>query len=1099
MRLARQKWSEVAQAPTQHSQAIAKNSNWTIHCYAKVDSEATSSTASKVRHRGVWGWIAVPTEKMHDLRDLPQGLGPLCREDLCLRQLSQFGGELHMLAEAMAYAMTLQGDSVKFVLMSSGDVLGRLFSKKNNRSEEEIAVRRVNYLCEKLMEDKRLSFDICDSVYDQPAIYLKNRATDYLSQMEFQVSSTLHSSSQKEQDWLMGYLEMRYGVQIQGQSSVSSEPSHESTTRFLVKAAASRYVLPDTNHENTFLETTASDTTPISQWGNCFAVATFNVNRLPWHKLGSWLELLEGEVKWSVLALQEIFDDTGVEDGWYDISGNQCLVTRTHTKQLTGLVLHSSFAPRSPPCFEIGAGSVATTIQIGGMAIRVCACYLPCSGVDRQDPEKFAGCLRDLEKQLLPFSNRLLLGDLNGWLGRSLGDSLTLGAYNLPKTNNRGTELLAWIASLGLKVSSTFMPHHILETRHSFKGNDVSSIDYICATSKVHNLFVNCEVFPVPARSDHLFVRMQLKQVVKHRFRGQRQSKPWDHPEFVGAFTSALPIQPATSMQEWQQAVLQATAVATAALPRGKSNRKNGWDEKALELWSKRHDTVGVDRIALSKQLYAHLKKKKAMQKLQECADNKRGLFGVFSKPPSKKVLLVDDDNKRLPQEEAIHTLENTLGAKIAATKDRDWVHNIFIHEGWDFKNLFTNSTLPSVKEYRARIGRGSGLDHMHPMIIKHLPDNWLTCIPNCLQTSLLVGDVATASWNSQRMKPLPKLNKARLTAKSFRGIAISNVVRGLSTIVFLKALADYITSSSPLSFAYAKNRNAESLQLCLGHATKLMGKYYGQCCLAKSDISAAFDTVDWERLKTALCKRGLPENMAVALVQSQMSGYCLYWEGVESRHVFYPTRGTRQGCKLGPCLYKLYVEDVLEPLAASWQWAPRPSTNIDCIGTETFGINCNDPARHHLLLYSDDIYVLDIDWFKATTALQNIRRALQRAGMDTATHKTEVVCWNGPCTIPANSSGVTCVGGREDNLVILGGEFNLSQGFGVTWNKRVQRSLKTWYVHKQLFTEPAITLERRYKSVAPVCQSALFWSTRAAYPTTTLLHNIDTQALKFG
>eukprot|EP00971_Amphidinium_carterae_P095223 1883720-Amphidinium_carterae.1 len=104
----------------------------------------------------------------------------------------------------------------------------------------------------------------------------------------------------------------------------------------------------------------------------------------------------------------------------------------------------------------------------------------------------------------------------------------------------------------------------------------------------------------------------------------------------------------------------------------------------------------------------------------------------------------------------------------------------------------------------------------MHPTIIKHLPDNWLTCIPNCLQTSLLVGDVAKTSWNSQRRKPLSKLNKARHTANSFRGTAISNVVRGLSTIVFLKALADYITSSSPLSFAYAKNRNAKSLQLCL-------------------------------------------------------------------------------------------------------------------------------------------------------------------------------------------------------------------------------------------------------------------------------------------
>eukprot|EP00971_Amphidinium_carterae_P093159 1843984-Amphidinium_carterae.1 len=61
------------------------------------------------------------------------------------------------------------------------------------------------------------------------------------------------------------------------------------------------------------------------------------------------------------------------------------------------------------------------------------------------------------------------------------------------------------------------------------------------------------------------------------------------------------------------------------------------------------------------------------------------------------------------------------------------------------------------------------------------------------------------------------------------------------------------------------------------------------------------------------------------------------------------------------------------------------------------------------------------------------------------------------------------------------------------------QKSLKTWYSHKHFFTETAITLERRYKSVVPVYQSALFWSTRTAYPTKALLQHIDSQAKKFG
>eukprot|EP00971_Amphidinium_carterae_P093160 1843984-Amphidinium_carterae.2 len=126
------------------------------------------------------------------------------------------------------------------------------------------------------------------------------------------------------------------------------------------------------------------------------------------------------------------------------------------------------------------------------------------------------------------------------------------------------------------------------------------------------------------------------------------------------------------------QAVLKATDVAAATLPQGKTDRKKDWDEKALEMWRKQSETQGAARIALSKQFYAYLKKTKAMQKLQECVDIKKGLFGTFSKPPSKRVLLVDEKNNRLQPMEAITILEDTLGAKIAVTKEGDWVDNIF-------------------------------------------------------------------------------------------------------------------------------------------------------------------------------------------------------------------------------------------------------------------------------------------------------------------------------------------------------------------------------------------------------------------------------------
>eukprot|EP00971_Amphidinium_carterae_P292957 5816399-Amphidinium_carterae.3 len=84
--------------------------------------------------------------------------------------------------------------------------------------------------------------------------------------------------------------------------------------------------------------------------------------------------------------------------------------------------------------------------------------------------------------------------------------------------------------------------------------------------------------------------------------------------------------------------------------------------------------------------------------------------------------------------------------------------------------------------------------------------------------------------------------------------------------------MADCITYSSPLSCADAKHRNTANIM----------------------------DKVAW-RSRTY-------QRLLTRLIGSQMSGYCLDWEGVGSSHVVYPTQGTRQGCKLGPCLYTRFM-----------------------------------------------------------------------------------------------------------------------------------------------------------------------------------------------
>eukprot|EP00971_Amphidinium_carterae_P165222 3275083-Amphidinium_carterae.1 len=79
--------------------------------------------------------------------------------------------------------------------------------------------------------------------------------------------------------------------------------------------------------------------------------------------------------------------------------------------------------------------------------------------------------------------NVVLAGDYNSWLGVQAGD--TVGSFNLTKRNNRGIDMIHFLAARGMKVTTTILPHAILETRVGGDGTK-SAIDYITTTSAIH-------------------------------------------------------------------------------------------------------------------------------------------------------------------------------------------------------------------------------------------------------------------------------------------------------------------------------------------------------------------------------------------------------------------------------------------------------------------------------------------------------------------------------------------------------------------------------------------------------------------------------------
>eukprot|EP00971_Amphidinium_carterae_P034336 675855-Amphidinium_carterae.1 len=211
-----------------------------------------------------------------------------------------------------------------------------------------------------------------------------------------------------------------------------------------------------------------------ANWGTFASVATFNVNRMPWSRLSQYLDLLGTEFDASVLALQEVLDDSpqhDIVDGWWEFGDFYGLTTHTHDSLIMCFLMHKSFAKKPTMDYSIKKYSIAVTGQLTaslfGINTRLVAVYIQPVGHDRLEQNMFLGALSDIEQEITDYPHNLLFGDWNAWLGRTPfrgGRGGHIGPYNLEKVNDRGNELGQWVAANGMVVTSTIMEHATLFT-----------------------------------------------------------------------------------------------------------------------------------------------------------------------------------------------------------------------------------------------------------------------------------------------------------------------------------------------------------------------------------------------------------------------------------------------------------------------------------------------------------------------------------------------------------------------------------------------------------------------------------------------------------
>eukprot|EP00971_Amphidinium_carterae_P242519 4815437-Amphidinium_carterae.1 len=122
-----------------------------------------------------------------------------------------------------------------------------------------------------------------------------------------------------------------------------------------------------------------------------------------------------------------------------------------------------------------------------------------------------------------------------------------------------------------------------------------------------------CDVIPIASKSDHLLVRLQMKQFLPSCSRTRRKVTrvTREDSSFAACFRSHLPLDPPSSLSDWQSQVLDVERAAKEQF-QGAKKVFNHWDEKAKRLKGQRDEATGMQRRKLAKELYLYLKRKMA-------------------------------------------------------------------------------------------------------------------------------------------------------------------------------------------------------------------------------------------------------------------------------------------------------------------------------------------------------------------------------------------------------------------------------------------------------------------------------------------------------
>lgn len=682
----------------------------------------------------------------------------------------------------------------------------------------------------------------------------------------------------------------------------------------------------------------------------------------------------------------------------------QTLAEQNHT---LGIAAEPNFIPKNHPCW---AGDILESVAITWrwwqgapictplergqhyVAVRwgpiaVIGVYLPPSGTlatFERWLENIGACIRRLHP--LP---TLVAGDFNSW-------STTWGSR---RTDAKGRTLEEWAAASDLVLLNKGRVATCVRTQGE------SIIDLTWATPPAARMVKGWKVATdIEHLSDHRYIMVQLEAPMVFRKDSRRRSerrwavKKLDEDALIASITSALWTRDNETQKmddplkevDWLVEVM--TKACDASMPRTKSQPRRStywWTSEIAEL---RREAIRLGRkVARSRGNIA--RRAEAMQRYKEARKSLRlAIKRAKAKAWQELLQTLDEDPWGRPYKMVLNKLR-PAAPPLTETLVPEFVEEIIttLFPNEDMEEERPSYSVPQdmewtddleigMTELQEAIKRGwkgntaPGPDGLHKKV-------WATA--SCvlmerirqLFNSCLKKGVFPPAWRRAKLVLLRKEGRDVGSPSAYRPICLLDEAGKLLERIIADRIVRHLSEEGPnisrTQYGFRKGLSTvDAIQCVRTHSEEITSQ--GGVVLAISlDISNAFNSLPWERIKRSLRWHGIPSYLTTIINDYLRDRKVTYTDQAGTVRDGELYRGVPQGSVLGPLLWNLGYDAVLGS-------ALPPGCSVIC--------------------YADDTLILagGKDWEEATTrgevAACSIVHSIQNAGLKIAANKTETL-----------------------------------------------------------------------------------------------------------